>query len=159
MNFGVSFSPLVPSYIVWAAAVVALVIALLLVLGRARGAVVRALALALFVLALANPSLTREDRDPLTNELTQLFLQTLTFEVHDRKQYAGSDLMIACDHYPALVVRRTVQRLEGPRAQNGRVVAAQSQPPSKPSALFGYQELRRYARAYACTSSNKSKNR
>jgi hypothetical protein len=67
LNFGVSFSPLVPTYIVWLAAIVAFVIALLLVFGRARGAVVRSLALALFVLALANPSLTREDRDPLTS--------------------------------------------------------------------------------------------
>ena len=40
---------------------------LLLVLARSRGALVRALALALFVLALANPSLTREDREPLTS--------------------------------------------------------------------------------------------
>ncbi len=34
---------------------------------RSRGATVRALALALIVLALANPSLTREDRDPLSS--------------------------------------------------------------------------------------------
>jgi hypothetical protein len=52
---------------VWAAVVVAVAIALLLVLTRARGAVARSIALALFVLALANPSLTREDRDPLTS--------------------------------------------------------------------------------------------
>jgi hypothetical protein len=67
LNFGISFSPLVPTYIVWAAVVVAVAIALLLVLTRARGAVARSIALALFVLALANPSLTREDRDPLTS--------------------------------------------------------------------------------------------
>ncbi len=67
MSFGVSFSPLVPSYIVWAAAGVACLIALLVVLGRSRGAVARIIALALFVLALANPSFTREDREPLTS--------------------------------------------------------------------------------------------
>ena len=44
-----------------------LVLALLLVVARSRGAVVRAVALALLVLALANPSFTREDRDPLTS--------------------------------------------------------------------------------------------
>ncbi len=40
---------------------------MLLFVSRSRGAVVRALALALMVLALANPSLTREDRDPLSS--------------------------------------------------------------------------------------------
>ena len=52
---------------VWAAAIVAFLVALLVVLGRSRGALVRTLALALFVLALANPSITREDREPLTS--------------------------------------------------------------------------------------------
>src|SRR5215813_5278145 len=41
--------------------------ALLLFLTRTRGAAIRTIALALMVAALANPSLTREDRDPLTS--------------------------------------------------------------------------------------------
>ena len=67
MNFGIAFSPLVPTYVLWAALAVTLVLAVMLVLARSRGALVRIVALALFVLALANPSLTREDRDPLTS--------------------------------------------------------------------------------------------
>ena len=51
----------------WAAAAVAAVVAVLLLFARSRGALVRIAALALLVLALANPSLTREDRDPLTS--------------------------------------------------------------------------------------------
>jgi hypothetical protein len=86
LNFGVSFSPLVPTYIVWAAAIVAFVIALLLVLGRARGAVVRSLALALFVLALANPSLTREDRDPLTSVTVVVVDKSPSQDFGDRAQ-------------------------------------------------------------------------
>jgi hypothetical protein len=43
------------------------VIAVLLLLGRARGAAVRVTALALILLALANPSFTREDREPLSS--------------------------------------------------------------------------------------------
>ena len=39
----------------------------LLLLGRARGAAVRVAALALILLALANPSFTREDREPLSS--------------------------------------------------------------------------------------------
>jgi hypothetical protein len=86
LNFGVSFSPLVPAYIVWAAAIVAFVIALLLVFGRARGAVVRSLALALFVLALANPSLTREDRDPLTSVAVVVVDKSPSQDFGDRAQ-------------------------------------------------------------------------
>ena len=67
MVFGISFSPLVPVEFVWAAAVIAAVVAALLVLARGRGVLARIAALALMVLALANPSLTREDRDPLTS--------------------------------------------------------------------------------------------
>ncbi len=67
MNLGISFAPLVPAYIVWAAVAVALTISLLLVFARTRAALLRAIALALFVLALANPSITREDREPLTS--------------------------------------------------------------------------------------------
>jgi hypothetical protein len=51
----------------WAAAGIACLVALLIVLGRSRGAIARIIALTLFVLALANPSLTREDREPLTS--------------------------------------------------------------------------------------------
>ncbi len=67
MNFGISFSPLIPTEYVWAAAAIAAAIAVLLLVSRSRGALIRAGALALLVLALANPSLTREDRDPLSS--------------------------------------------------------------------------------------------
>lgn len=67
MGFGIAFAPLVPAYVLWAAAGVALALAALLVAVRSRGGLVRALALAMMVLALANPSFTREDRDPLSS--------------------------------------------------------------------------------------------
>ncbi len=67
MTFGISFSPLIPIDYVWAAAAVATVVAILLLFARSRGALIRIAALALLVLALANPSLTREDREPLTS--------------------------------------------------------------------------------------------
>jgi hypothetical protein len=65
MNFGIAFAPLVPAYVLWAAAAVAMVVAGLLLLARSRGAWIRIGALALLVLALANPAFTHEDRDPL----------------------------------------------------------------------------------------------
>ena len=67
MNFGVAFAPLIGSTVLWAAAAVACILALLLIVSRSRGTVMRILALALIVLALANPSFTREDRDPLSS--------------------------------------------------------------------------------------------
>ena len=67
MNLGVAFAPLVSAQILWAAVVAAAALALVLFISRSRGATIRALALGLIVLALANPSLTREDRTPLSS--------------------------------------------------------------------------------------------
>src|SRR5258708_39351928 len=67
MQYGIAFTPLVPSLVLWLAAAAIVVIAALLLLGRARGAAVRVTALALILLALANPSSTREDREPLSS--------------------------------------------------------------------------------------------
>jgi len=65
LNLGVSFAPLLPAYVVWTAFGLAVLISIMLLLARSRGAPMRAVALGLMVLALANPSLTREDRDPI----------------------------------------------------------------------------------------------
>src|ERR1700726_2254175 len=67
MQYGIAFTPLVPSLVLWIALAALAVIAVLLLLGRARGAAVRVAALALILLALANPSFTREDREPLSS--------------------------------------------------------------------------------------------
>ena len=67
MNYGIAFTPLVPSIVLWLAIGAIVVVAAVLLLGRARGAFVRLAALALIALALANPSFTREDREPLTS--------------------------------------------------------------------------------------------
>src|SRR5450432_2555497 len=67
MQYGIAFTPLVPSLVLWTALAAIAVIAALLLLGRARGAAVRVAALVLILLALANPSFTREDREPLSS--------------------------------------------------------------------------------------------
>jgi len=53
--------------VLWIAIAAIVVIAAVLLLARARGAAVRVAALALIVLALANPSFTREDSEPLNS--------------------------------------------------------------------------------------------
>src|SRR4051812_40747373 len=67
MQYGIAFTPLVPTLVLWIALVAIVAISALLLLGRARGAAVRVAALALILLALANPSFTREDREPLSS--------------------------------------------------------------------------------------------
>src|ERR1700691_1307020 len=67
MQYGIAFTPLVPTLVLWLALAAIIVIAGLLLLGRSRGAAVRVAALALILLALANPSFTREDREPLSS--------------------------------------------------------------------------------------------
>src|SRR5215467_1938818 len=67
MQYGIAFTPLVPTIVLWIALAAIIAIAALLLLGRSRGAAVRVAALALILLALANPSFTREDREPLTS--------------------------------------------------------------------------------------------
>src|ERR1700680_3186108 len=67
MNYGIAFTPLVPALVLWLAVAAIVVIAGLLLLGRARGAAVRVTALALIVLALANPSFTREGAEPVAS--------------------------------------------------------------------------------------------
>ena len=67
MQYGIAFTPLVPSLVLWLAVAAIAVIAAILLLGRARGATIRVMALVLILLALANPSFTREDREPLSS--------------------------------------------------------------------------------------------
>src|SRR2546430_6708658 len=67
MSYGIAFTPLVPTLVLWIALAAVLAIWVRLPLGGSRGAAVRVAALALILLALANPSFTREDREPLSS--------------------------------------------------------------------------------------------
>ena len=67
MSYGFTFAPFVSWPLFATIAVAAAVLAGLLLFSRTRGAVFRALALGVGLLALANPSLTREEREPLTS--------------------------------------------------------------------------------------------
>src|SRR5882757_352882 len=84
MNFGISFAPLVPENIVWVALAIACVLATMLVFAKARGKWMRIAAMMLFVLALANPSITREDRDPLTSVAVVVIDKSPSQEFGDR---------------------------------------------------------------------------
>ncbi len=67
MQYGIVFAPLVPTLVLWIGLAAVIVIAAVLLLGRTRGTLIRVAALTLILLALANPSFTREDREPLSS--------------------------------------------------------------------------------------------
>jgi hypothetical protein len=90
LNLGIAFAPLVPSYVLWTAAAIALALAALLLVARSRGALMRMAALALLVLALANPSFTREDREPLTSVAAVVVDKSASQEFGDRTQQAAA---------------------------------------------------------------------
>jgi len=108
LNLGIAFSPLVPEYVIWTAFGVALVISLLLVLARGRGALVRAIALGLMVLALANPSFTREDRDPIPSVAAVIIDKSPSQEFGERARQteaARAALTERLRHIPGLELR------------------------------------------------------
>jgi len=108
MNFGISFDPLVPAYVVWTAVAVAGILAVLLVLVRSRGALMRSATLALFALAIANPSFTREDREPLTSVAAVVIDKSPSQEFGDRTQQTETvraALSERLGHVPGIEVR------------------------------------------------------
>ncbi len=108
MNLGISFAPLVPAYVLWAALALAAVLSALLLVARSRGALVRAAALALMTLALANPSLTREDRDPIPSVAAVIVDKSPSQNFGDRTQQteaARAAIVERLHHIPGLEVR------------------------------------------------------
>src|SRR5689334_9227680 len=108
MNLGVTFAPLVPDYVLWAALGVSVVISILLVLARTRGAALRVMALGFFVLSLANPSFTREDRDPVPSVAAVIVDKSPSQEFGDRTaqtEAARKALVDRLNHVPGLEVR------------------------------------------------------
>jgi hypothetical protein len=67
MTWSLDFAPLVPPTVLWVAIAAAAILVAVLARRRTRGVVWRALALAALVVALANPTLERRERDSLAN--------------------------------------------------------------------------------------------
>ena len=108
MNIGVAFAPLVGTEILWTVIVAACLFALLLFVSRSRGAAVRTVALALIALALANPSFTREDRDPLSSVAVIVVDKSPSQNFGDRMQQteaARAKIVDQLHRIPGLEVR------------------------------------------------------
>jgi hypothetical protein len=108
MNLGVAFAPLVPDYVVWAGFGAAVLISILLLVARSRGALVRTIAMAMLLLALANPSLTREDRDPIPSVAAVIIDKSPSQDFADRKaqtEAARTSIVDRLKRIPGLEVR------------------------------------------------------
>ncbi len=111
MNLGIAFAPLISAPELWAAIAAACLFSLLLFASRSRGAVVRSVALTLIVLALANPSLTREHRDPLNSVAVVIVDKSPSQSFGDRTQQteAARAAVIERLHHIAGLEVRTVE--------------------------------------------------
>jgi hypothetical protein len=108
LNISIAFAPLVATQILWAVIAAAVLFALVLFISRSRGAAVRTLALALIALALANPSFTREDRDPLTSIAVVVVDKSPSQNFGDRMQQteaARAKVLDQLHRIPGLEVR------------------------------------------------------
>ncbi|WP_024508284.1 membrane protein [Bradyrhizobium sp. ARR65] len=108
MNYGIAFTPLVPSLVLWIAIGAIVVVAAVLLVARARGAAVRVAALALIVLALANPSFTRQDREPLSSVVAVVVDKSPSQNFGDRNkqtEQARTELVDALKKIKGLEVR------------------------------------------------------
>ena len=110
MNFGIAFAPLVPAPVsVGRARASSCVHRACCCSSRAAAArSMRAVALALFVLALANPSFTREDREPLTSVAVVVVDKSPSQNFGDRTQQteaARAALAERLGRIPGLEVR------------------------------------------------------
>lgn len=80
-----SFTPLVPVPVLWAVGAVAALLAVLAVVSRGPVALLRALALGLILLALANPSLVQEEREKVKDIVAVVVDRTTSQTLGDRQ--------------------------------------------------------------------------
>ena len=144
MGLGIAFSPLVPTEVLWAAAAVVAVIALLLFVGRTRGAGLRVGALALLVAALANPSVTREDREPLSSVAVVVVDKSPSQNFGERaaqSETARATLLQRLQRIPGLEVRAVEAgqadgETDGTRLFSALTAALSDVPPDRVAGAF-----------------------
>ncbi len=85
MVWSVDFAPLVPLPLLIVLAVIAAALSALSLYRRQRGALVRLGAFAAFLLALMNPAIEREDREPLTSVVALVVDDSQSQDLGDRK--------------------------------------------------------------------------
>ncbi|MBX9741757.1 MAG: hypothetical protein K2X62_16905 [Beijerinckiaceae bacterium] len=84
-DFSLSFSPLLPVSLLIALAVAGVIVIALGLVARRRGTVLRAVGLALVLAALVDPSLVREDRQPLRDVVAVVLDRSASQTIGERK--------------------------------------------------------------------------
>ncbi|WP_428650773.1 hypothetical protein [Roseibium sp.] len=85
MVWSLSFDPLLPLWLLYCGVAIAVLIALLTGYLRLRGWLLRALSMALLLLALANPAIEREDREPLSSVVAVVVDKSQSQRLSDRQ--------------------------------------------------------------------------
>jgi len=88
MQYSIVFAPLIPTPALWIALGAAVVAAIAVIAARRSRAALRIAALALLLLALANPSFTREEREPLPSVAAVVVDKSPSQNFGDRTQQA-----------------------------------------------------------------------
>jgi len=108
MGYGIAFEPLASLPVLAIAAVAAILVSALLIISHSRGALLRAAALGLALLALGNPSFTREDREPLTSVVAVVVDKSASQRFGDRAKVAEDARVALTDRLskiPGLEIR------------------------------------------------------
>ena len=90
MNWSIDFAPVLPPPLFWGAVVIAAVLVGYLFVRRARGAFLRAAALAALIAALANPTLREEQRESLANIAIVIVDESASQTLGDRKAQSAA---------------------------------------------------------------------
>jgi len=88
----INFAPLVPPAALWAIAALLVALALAGLVARARGGVLRLAAALLILAALANPSMRKEERDPLSDIAVAVIDQSQSQQIGHRAEQTAKAL-------------------------------------------------------------------
>jgi hypothetical protein len=90
MNLTISFAPYIPLWLLWTATALCAVLLIYAFLRGARGAWARAIAFAVLILALANPLIVHETREPLPDVAAIIVDHTQSMAIRDRRAEADA---------------------------------------------------------------------
>jgi len=91
-TWSINFAPLVPPAALWTIAVVLVALALAGLVARARGSLLRLAAALLILAALANPSMRKEERDPLSDIAVAVIDHSQSQEIGHRAEQTAKAL-------------------------------------------------------------------
>ncbi|KAB2850643.1 MAG: hypothetical protein F9K44_04255 [Hyphomicrobiaceae bacterium] len=108
MKWTVEFSPMIPELLYWGAVAAGLILVAVLLFRRTRGAILRALSLALLLGALANPTLKEEERESLSNIAVVVLDESISQSIGgrpERLKAVKADIEAKLGKIPGLEVR------------------------------------------------------